>query len=103
MVTKKQPNEMDDNWTNYKIYVVECIKNLTENYEKLEKKITENEIGNIAVIYEVKAEFQKQLKELADLILKLQIRMGIICSVLAIFSTIGVNIITYLIITLLKK
>ena len=103
MINKKQPSEQNDNWTNYKIYVVECIKSLTENYDKIEKKITENQVENITVVYEIKTEFQKQLQELADLILKLQIRMGIVCSVLAVLSTIGVNVITYLIISFLNK
>lgn len=95
-----KPN--DGGWDNYKIYVVDCLKKLSDSGEKIEKEINDIRLEFITNLYKTKEEYQLQLKDLANTVLKLQIRLGIICAGLTIFITILANILIRLIVNEVK-
>lgn len=89
--SQKDPQHNGD-WENYKMYVVECIKNLTDSGEKIEKELNDIRLEFVTNLYKTKEENQFQLKELADTVLKLQIRVGLICAGLTIVISIFANV-----------
>lgn len=101
--TTEPDNKITDNWTNYKIYVVECIKSLTETTETLEKKLVDLQLEHISQIFKLKEEMHTQMKNLADTVLKLQIRVGMICAGIAILITIAANIFTHILVSFIDK
>lgn len=96
--SQKSPQNNGD-WENYKIYVVECIKNLTDSEEKIEKELNDIRLEFVTNLYKTKEESQIQLKELADTVLKLQIRVGLICAGLTIVISIFANVLIRLFVT----
>ena len=70
--------------------------------KKIEKEINDIRLEFITNLYKNKEEYRSQLKDLANTVLKLQIRLGIICAGLTIFISILANILIRLIITEVK-
>lgn len=89
--TSMEPPQNGD-WENYKMYVVECLKQLSENAERSEKEINDIRLEFVTNTYKIKEDVQLQLKELADTVLKLQIRVGLICTGITVFITIAANV-----------
>ena len=102
MSLKNDNGPNDGGWDNYKIYVVDCLKKLSDSGEKIEKEINDIRLEFITNIYKNKEEYQAQLKDLANTVLKLQIRLGIICAGLTIFISILANILIRLVINEVK-
>lgn len=102
MSLKNDKSADSGGWDNYKIYVVDCLKKLSDSGEKIEKEINDIRLEFITNLYKNKEEYQSQLKDLANTVLKLQIRLGIICAGLTIFISILANILIRLIITEVK-
>ena len=102
MSLKNDKSADSGGWDNYKIYVVDCLKKLYDIGEKIEKEINDIRLEFITNLYKNKEEYQSQLKDLANTVLKLQIRLGIICAGLTIFISILANILIRLIITEVK-
>ena len=102
MSLKNDNGPNDSGWDNYKIYVVDCLKKLSDSGEKIEKEINDIRLEFITNIYKNKEEYQTQLKDLANTVLKLQIRLGIICAGLTIFISILANILIRLVINEVK-
>lgn len=93
MTTNKKIPPSDDGWNSHRLWVVECLKQLSDGLEKCEKKSNDQQLEFVINVYKIKEDFQVQLKELADTILKLQIRVGLICAGLTIFISILANVI----------
>ena len=102
MSLKNDKSADSGGWNNYKIYVVDCLKKLSDSGEKIEKEINDIRLEFITNLYKNKEEYRSQLKDLANTVLKLQIRLGIICAGLTIFISILANILIRLIITEVK-
>ena len=102
MSLKNDKSADSGGWDNYKIYVVDCLKKLSDSGEKIEKEINDIRLEFITNLYKNKEEYRSQLKDLANTVLKLQIRLGIICAGLTIFISILANILIRLIITEVK-
>lgn len=82
-----------EDWENYKLYVIECLKQLSEITTRLDKEIADIRIEFVSNTYQLKDNVQKQLRDLADTVLKLQIRVGLICTGITIAITILANVI----------
>ena len=102
MSLKNDKSADSGGWNNYKIYVVDCLKKLSDSGEKIEKEINDIRLEFITNLYKNKEEYRSQLKDLANTVLKLQIRLGIICAGLTIFISILANILIRLILTEVK-
>lgn len=89
-------------WNSYRLYVIECLKKLTDNVEKFEKEISDLRMEFLQIIYKNKEEYQLQLRDLANTVLKLQIRLGIICAGLTIFISILANVLMRIFISEIK-